>query len=249
MILEIMMIQYGHYKEYMIIYQATNKINGKYYIGKTIRTLKERKWRHYYDTFKKESQCYFHRAIRKYGKENFEWKVICKCNNEKELNETEIYYIKKLNSSEENGYNLTQGGDGFASGDLNHNRINPMFGERNPFYGKHHTEETKKILREQRIGKNMGDENSMIIHNIDFNGNKNPFYDKHHTEKSKNQISNTKSNMWCIITPSGKEFTFRGLSRFCKENKLNYSGVKGAVRNKRKYKDGWFFKKLTLKGI
>lgn len=39
---------------------------------------------------------------------------------------------------------------------------NPMYGrtgERNPFFGKHHTEETKRKISEMNKGKNMGDSN------------------------------------------------------------------------------------------
>lgn len=151
-----------------------NNVNKKIYIGKTIRTLEQRKWQHYNDTLN-GSQTYFHRALRKYNKKTFDWKIIYQCENEKELNETEIYYIDKLDSIK-NGYNLTQGGTGFASGNLNHNRINPMFAERNPFFGKHHTEKTKKQWSEKRKGKQTGKDNPMIIHNIDFTGKLNPFF-------------------------------------------------------------------------
>jgi hypothetical protein len=54
---------------------------------------------------------------------------------------------------------------------------NPMygkFGELNHFYGKHHTEETKKNWSKQRRGKNTG--------------NSNPFYGKHHTEETKKKL-------------------------------------------------------------
>lgn len=50
------------------------------------------------------------------------------------LNEKEKYYIRQTHSNEkEFGYNLTEGGDGVCG----------RFGELNPFYGHHHTEETK----------------------------------------------------------------------------------------------------------
>ena len=95
----------------MIIYIATNKINGKSYIGQTINSLKQRKKRHLWDASNKRTIIYFHKALRKYGFNNFNWKIICKCNDIKSLNKLEAYYIKLYNTFK-NGYNLTIGGTG-----------------------------------------------------------------------------------------------------------------------------------------
>ena len=74
------------------IYLVTNLINSKKYIGQTTLTVQERWNRHLYDAFAKYDDFYFHKAIRKYGKENFKVEEICQCPNE-ELDEKEIYYI------------------------------------------------------------------------------------------------------------------------------------------------------------
>jgi group I intron endonuclease len=54
----------------MKIYVVTNKINGKQYVGQTVRDLGDRLKRHFNDA-EKGDNLYFHRAILKYGKENF----------------------------------------------------------------------------------------------------------------------------------------------------------------------------------
>jgi group I intron endonuclease len=77
----------------MIIYKATNKINGKCYIGKTTKNLKTRKKQHIQDS--KKSKYYFHRAINKYGSDNFQWEIIEKCKNESKLSEREEFWIEK----------------------------------------------------------------------------------------------------------------------------------------------------------
>ena len=74
------------------IYKITNQVNGKFYIGKTIKTLKNRFHNHCYDALKRDSTTYFHRAIRKYGKENFILEEIELCDN-KILNEKEDFWI------------------------------------------------------------------------------------------------------------------------------------------------------------
>lgn len=87
---------------------AKNKINGKIYIGKTSKLLEERIIAH----VKMNDGTHFHNAIKKYGIENFEWKIIDNCNGAKD-NIKEKYYIKLYNSTNRNiGYNCTKGGDG-----------------------------------------------------------------------------------------------------------------------------------------
>lgn len=52
----------------MIIYCATNKINGKRYIGQTIMSMHKRHQAHEFQAFKNESNFPFYKALRKYGK-------------------------------------------------------------------------------------------------------------------------------------------------------------------------------------
>ena len=91
----------------MLIYKIENKLNGKIYVGQTRRTLEERMNEH-----KKEccKNCYIDRAIKKYGMENFKTEILEFCKTIEEMNEREIYWIKKLNCKFPNGYNLADGG-------------------------------------------------------------------------------------------------------------------------------------------
>lgn len=100
---------------YGIIYMATNLINNKKYIGQTKQSLLKRKRRHIQDATN-GSPLLFHRAINKYGAENFKWEVLEDNILERELNKKESYWIKKMNSfyKENQGYNLTQGGNYFV---------------------------------------------------------------------------------------------------------------------------------------
>ena len=92
------------------IYMLQNKVNSKMYIGKTMRRLETRIERHLKDT-KYGSELAIHRAIRKYGIDNFEIKVLEDGIKEENLSEKEIYYIKKYDSTHK-GYNLSKGGKG-----------------------------------------------------------------------------------------------------------------------------------------
>lgn len=93
----------------MIVYKATNKVNGKCYIGQTRHSLERRKSSHLRNA-KKGVNTHFYNAIRKYGEENFEWEIICSTNDKKRLNELETFYITKYDSIK-NGYNMVDGGD------------------------------------------------------------------------------------------------------------------------------------------
>ena len=103
-----------------VIYKVENLINGKCYIGQTTQ-YKRRKINHISDSFNKSRKDYniivFHKAIRKYGTENFKWSIIWKGNIVK-LNEKEKHYIKEYKSYS-NGYNMTEGGDFFSRGENN----------------------------------------------------------------------------------------------------------------------------------
>ena len=88
------------------IYMYTNKINGKQYIGQTTRSLKKRHWQHM-----SQDECYFDRALKKYGANNFELTILeDNIFDEQILNELEIYYIDKFDTFN-NGYNMNRGGD------------------------------------------------------------------------------------------------------------------------------------------
>lgn len=93
----------------MIIYKATNKINGKCYIGQTRHSLEERRNVHYIKA-RQGIKTHFYSAIRKYGEDSFEWEIICSASNKKTLNELETFYITKFDSIK-NGYNMVDGGD------------------------------------------------------------------------------------------------------------------------------------------
>lgn len=93
----------------MLIYKITNKINGKVYIGQTIQCLKKRWSQHKSDS--KKSNMTIHKAMRKYGIENFTIEEIGGANNITELNYQEWLLIHKYNSLDRNiGYNNRFGG-------------------------------------------------------------------------------------------------------------------------------------------
>lgn len=84
--------------------------NKKYYVGITSTSFEERKTNHL--SHANTSNLAVHNAIVKYGKK-VKWEVIDKADNWDDLTNLEIRYIKEYNSYiDDNGYNLTRGGEG-----------------------------------------------------------------------------------------------------------------------------------------
>lgn len=256
-------------KIYGIIYKATNQVNGKAYIGQTIQFLNKRKIGHINDALSKKDDMYFHSAIRKHGKKNFEWEVIKECDSLEELNKAEVEMIEKHNLFGD-GYNLTEGGEGSvgfkhteeAKKKMSENRVdisgknNPNYGKRgknNPNYGKHPTEETRrKISESQKAEKNHNygkhrSEEAKKKQSESMKGEKNPMYGKHRTEETKRRISKANAKKYMIITPEGEEIFVHGLARFCrnhKKDRLNYECLIRVAKGKYKQHKGYKCKNL-----
>lgn len=91
------------------IYKYTNLLNGMVYIGQTKQSLKDRDSKHLQQI---KDNTYFHRALKKYGRENFNLELVEDKIPFDLLDSREKYWIDYFNSfyTTGKGYNLTQGG-------------------------------------------------------------------------------------------------------------------------------------------
>jgi hypothetical protein len=90
----------------MYIYKIVNKINSRWYIGKTNGS----------DPNYMGSGKLLKQAYAKYGKENFEKVILEHCSSEQELNQRELHWIQESGAlTDPLSYNLAEGGSG---GDL-----------------------------------------------------------------------------------------------------------------------------------
>ena len=93
------------------IYIIKNNINEKVYIGQTTQKPEDR-FKQHLKLLKTNKKQLIHKAIKKYGKENFYFEILqTNIESIKKLNELEEFYIEKYNSISPNGYNLCKGGN------------------------------------------------------------------------------------------------------------------------------------------
>ena len=146
------------------IYRAVNKVNGKIYIGF------DSNWPHRKNSHKcyhKEAKNKFHRAIKKYGWDNFDWEIIYQSKDMLHtLNVMERYFIKQYDSFK-NGYNSTLGGEGsFGKKQSEYNRkmlSESRRGAGNTNYGKSASEETRRKRSETLKGRKLSEERKKNI--------------------------------------------------------------------------------------
>lgn len=97
----------------MVIYKVTNLTNQKVYIGQT-SNFEKRKKRHHY--IAKTSPTTFHRALIKYGFDNFKWEILAECKTRTQSNSLEKKFIREYGGiSNPLVYNETEGGHAFRT--------------------------------------------------------------------------------------------------------------------------------------
>lgn len=220
----------------MIIYKITNKINGKIYIGQTIRTLKER-WKNHKEQAKSGKRCRaIHHAIRKYGIENFTVEQIDLAVSQEELNEKERYWIEFYDSTNrDKGYNLTDGGNYFKMVESVKIKISEFaktrIGDKNPRYGVPMTLENRlKISAVNKLRT----------------GEKNSFYGKHHTEEAKQKMRGKRPSITGAKNPKAKRVlcvetgeVFESGALAAKAMNVYYGSVRKCCQGNRKTAGGY----------
>jgi group I intron endonuclease len=168
-----------------VIYKITNLITKKSYIGQSIN-IKKRLREHFNWS---NAKSYIDKSIRKYGKNNFSYEIICSSLNFDYVDELEIYFIDKFNTLSPNGYNLHLGGQANrivseetrkklsltklgkipwnkgkkATSEAIKNQSLAHIGQKSNFKGKKHTEEVKKYIYDIQKGKEKPNKQKSVI--------------------------------------------------------------------------------------
>ncbi len=221
-----------------LIYIARNLKNNMCYVGKTTKTLEQRRLDHIKNALILKSKNYFQTAIRKYGEESFTWKHLGNYETKRELDIAESLFILFFKSHKsKNGYNLTWGGDGgdTFTHSLNKEEKRKKIGEKSK--GHIVTEEHRKKVSKWMTGRKFGPhteewkkENSKRM-----KGNKYRLGDEV-SDETKNKMRE-----------SAKK---RGISKETREKMINsFIGYKRTDEQKKKISDSIKIKWMIKKGL
>lgn len=139
---------------YSAIYKITNKLNGKIYIGQA-----QDFYLRYYEHKKIRGNGYLQRAFKKYGFENFEFSIVEKIDDLNKINTREEYWIEFYKSyNDKIGYNICKTANTTRGRKREPSELDGIrkyrqscIGEKNAFYGKHHSIESKEKISKSRV--------------------------------------------------------------------------------------------------
>lgn len=234
------------------IYKLTSP-SGKVYIGQTWdlgARLRQ------YKSNKKKAQPKLWQAIKKYGFDKFFIEVIEECGDQGLMNDRESFWINHFDCIKK-GYNCKEGGsNGKWSAESRKKLSNNNWlrkrgateqyrktmslacsGEKNGFFGKVHSKETRARLRNIFLNKKQSLETCQKK-SAAHTGLK-------ETELTKNKKSEANSkNLYEIITPTGESLLSKSLSKFCREHGLNSGALHDVALGRRLQHKGYRALKL-----
>lgn len=134
-------------------------------------------------------------------------------------------------------------------------------GEDNGFYGRHHSEETKKLISEANTGRKHTEETKQKMSESHTGVPKSEETKKKmsekatgrvHTEETKQKLREhnlqedvlrrnieSKQKEWIVITPDGTEIEVINMSEYCLENSLNRSKMYSVAAGDRNHHKGY----------
>lgn len=228
---------------YYIFYKTTNLLNKKVYYGVHKTEI--------LDDGYLGSGIAIKKAIKKYGKQNFNRETIKFFDTREEMYSYEKSFVTEELVKDVSTYNQTLGGFGGFSHIDNYGDKNPM---KNPEIAAK-VVQTKKQLGLYHTPNVISANNNNLKKAIEHNtGKKRPEHSitmsswaKNNWQDNKEKIRNCLSSYFCLTSPTGVEYRTNRLEEFCKVNDLPYTTIwkissTGISPKKGKAKDWYCFK-------
>ena len=171
-----------------IIYKVTSP-SGKIYIGQTSKSLEER-WNGHCNQARYGSNLLLHRAIRKYGAQNFKKEIVSICESLEKACTEEMQFIELYDCicDTGKGYNMTKGGEGNPMSDLTKSKLSQANKGQIPWSkGKKlgpFSSEHKRKLSDAHKGKTLSAKHKKQI-SESVTGENNGFYNRKHNKENR----------------------------------------------------------------
>lgn len=227
------------FKRFGSIYKITNLLNQKVYIGQTTKTIEER-----WNGHKTNPGCKkLHRAIKKYGSENFKIEEIYVSFDLENLNKIEELLINKFKSIE-NGYNLRLGGKYSPQSEETKKKISislknvPLSKKKIPNNkGRIHSKESKLNMGLGLKGKHLSEEHKRKI----SDSHKGKSFSSETREKlsisHKNNLNKKRSKIKCL----NNNVIYESILKASKELNLRASSIHHVLKGKYSQTRGYKF--------
>lgn len=228
----------------MVVYKITNQVNGKVYVGKTVKSLGRRWAVHKYMAKTGKGCPILSAAIRKYSPSNFKIEPLATAVSIEELNSLEIQAIAKHQSNDRSyGYNLTVGGDGsfgFHQSEKQKALMRARVGVLHPMFGKHQSVEARRKISEHNARGFLGQQHTLDSRQrMGAKGEDHFNFGRHLSESTRQKIQSANSKTFVLCSPENEIVTITNLKGFCKERGLSAPHMNSVFHGKRNTHKGW----------
>lgn len=224
----------------MFIYKISNSINSKEYVGLDSGSTSEcKRWKDHNYRYKTSNMA-IHKAMQKYGIDNFSMEILEVCNSLEDLVEKEKYWIAHLDSLK-TGYNATAGGQyqPYNSDETRrrksmattaYNNIRWKTADRK----KHSKKVSDSISLQERKRRsyrtkqrwNNAEIRASLLSSMSLKAK-----EPHRIELSKKNLAGINNNkLWRLTSPHGEVYVTHNLPIFCAEHELNYPCMTAVAR-------------------
>lgn len=223
------------------VYMHISKTTGKKYVGITCREPWEKRFNGNGSGYK--NCVHFWNAIQKYGWEDFKHEVLERCETESEAMCRERYYIAKYQTNNDAyGYNIKEGGEHQTYPQEIRDRISKANkGCAGSMLGKHHSEETKKKIRDTQKGRPFTAEHAENCRRATRE-----YYKTHSPVHTFTEEDHVRAKEACqtkiLVVETGQ--TFDSMTECANHFGVLVSNLSRAIRKNVKYK-GYHFEKIS----